>query len=277
MPQAPDVWFRPLLLNTVSGGWCNLLRVRRAGVLSRHRHPMVVTGYVIRGRWHYLEHDWVAETGSFVYEPPGEIHTLVVPDDCAGDDHVLQHQRRDDLRRRATARRSATRTCGPRSRCAGATTRRSGSARATPIGTCASEVIVRLKPDLRRAYCGSGFSPTPIIARMFAGFAAVGIGAALGAWLRWGLSTWLNPRVPSFPLGTLAANLVGGYLVGFAVAFFLARHSLPPEVRLFVVTGFLGGLTTFSTFSAEVVELLMRGDWAAARCSRSRTWPARCC
>ena len=83
VPQAPDVWFRPLLLNTVSGGWCNLLRVRKSGVLSRHRHPMLVVGYVIRGRWRYLEHDWVAETGSFVYEPPGEIHTLVVPDDCA--------------------------------------------------------------------------------------------------------------------------------------------------------------------------------------------------
>jgi quercetin dioxygenase-like cupin family protein len=82
VPQAEGVWFRPLLLNTVSGGWCNLLRVRRAGVLSRHRHPMVVTGYVIRGRWHYLEHDWVAEEGSFVYEPPGEIHTLTVPADC---------------------------------------------------------------------------------------------------------------------------------------------------------------------------------------------------
>jgi len=98
---------------------------------------------------------------------------------------------------------------------------------------------------------------------MVAGFFAVGIGAALGAWLRWGLATWLNPRLPSFPLGTLAANLIGGYLIGFAVAFFLARHSLPPEARLFVVTGFLGGLTTFSTFSAEVVELLMRGDWPA--------------
>jgi fluoride exporter len=98
---------------------------------------------------------------------------------------------------------------------------------------------------------------------MVAGFAAVGIGAALGAWLRWGLSTWLNPRMPHFPLGTLAANLIGGYLVGFAVAFFLARHSLAPEMRLFVVTGFLGGLTTFSTFSAEVVELLMLGDWAS--------------
>ncbi|HEY5862543.1 MAG TPA: 2,4'-dihydroxyacetophenone dioxygenase family protein [Casimicrobiaceae bacterium] len=81
--QAPDVWFRPLLLNTVTGGWCNLLRVRRAGILSRHRHPMAVVGYVIKGRWKYLEHPWTAEAGSFVYEPPGEIHTLTVPDDCA--------------------------------------------------------------------------------------------------------------------------------------------------------------------------------------------------
>ena len=82
VPQATDVWFRPLLMNTVSGGWCNLLRVRRSGVLSRHRHPMVVVGYVIKGKWRYLEHDWVADEGSFVYEPPGEVHTLVVPDDC---------------------------------------------------------------------------------------------------------------------------------------------------------------------------------------------------
>lgn len=94
-------------------------------------------------------------------------------------------------------------------------------------------------------------------------FAAVGIGAALGAWLRWGLATWLNARVPAFPLGTLAANLLGGYLVGFAVAFFLARPDLPPEWRLLVITGFLGALTTFSTFSAEVVELLARGDYSA--------------
>jgi 2,4'-dihydroxyacetophenone dioxygenase len=82
VPQAKGVWFRPLLLNTVSGGWCNLLRVRRAGVLSRHRHPMLVVGYVIRGRWKYVEHDWTAEEGSFVFEPPGEVHTLTVPDDC---------------------------------------------------------------------------------------------------------------------------------------------------------------------------------------------------
>jgi len=94
-------------------------------------------------------------------------------------------------------------------------------------------------------------------------FAAVGAGAAIGAWLRWGLSTWLNPRVPEFPLGTLAANLIGGYLVGIAVGYFLLRTDLPPHWRLFVVTGFLGGLTTFSTFSAEVTELLSRGDFGA--------------
>jgi quercetin dioxygenase-like cupin family protein len=82
VPQAPDVWFRPLMFNTVTGGWCNLLRVRKSGVLSRHRHPMVVVGYVIKGRWFYREHDWVANAGDFVYEPPGEIHTLEVPADC---------------------------------------------------------------------------------------------------------------------------------------------------------------------------------------------------
>lgn len=89
VPQADGVWFRPLLLNTVTGSWCNLLRVRRSGVLSRHIHPSWVTGYVIRGAWRYLEHDWVATTGSFVYEPPGEIHTLVV-DDTAGGSEVTE-------------------------------------------------------------------------------------------------------------------------------------------------------------------------------------------
>jgi 2,4'-dihydroxyacetophenone dioxygenase len=81
VPQMPNVWFRPLCLNTVQGYWVNLLRVRKSGVLSRHRHPAPVHGYVIRGRWHYLEHDWKAEQGSYVFEPPGETHTLVVPDD----------------------------------------------------------------------------------------------------------------------------------------------------------------------------------------------------
>ena len=95
-------------------------------------------------------------------------------------------------------------------------------------------------------------------------FGAVAVGAVLGAWMRWGLSTWLNPRIASLPLGTLASNLVGGYLVGVAVAFFAAQNSLPPEWRLFCITGFLGGLTTFSTFSAESVELLLSGRYAAA-------------
>jgi quercetin dioxygenase-like cupin family protein len=84
VPQAKDVWFRPLLLNTVTGSWCNLLRVRKSGVLSRHIHPSWVTGLVLKGAWRYLEHDWVAREGAFVYEPPGEIHTLVV-DEIAGD------------------------------------------------------------------------------------------------------------------------------------------------------------------------------------------------
>lgn len=81
VPQAENVWFRPLCLNRSQGYWVNLLRVRRAGVLSRHRHPQAVHGFVLRGRWHYLEHDWTAEEGSYVYEAPGETHTLVVPDD----------------------------------------------------------------------------------------------------------------------------------------------------------------------------------------------------
>ncbi len=88
VPQAPNVWFRPLLFNTVTGSWCNLLRVRKSGVLSRHIHPSWVTGYVIRGAWRYLEHDWVATEGSFVYEPPGEIHTLVV-DEVAGTPEMI--------------------------------------------------------------------------------------------------------------------------------------------------------------------------------------------
>lgn len=93
---------------------------------------------------------------------------------------------------------------------------------------------------------------------------AIGIGAALGAWLRWWLGLRLNPLVSQLPMGTLAANLLGGYLVGVAVAFFAFRPDLPPEVRLFVVTGFLGGLTTFSSFSAEVVHLIDTARYAWA-------------
>lgn len=80
VPQAENVWFRPLILNTVNGEWVNLLRVRKTGMLSRHRHPAPVHGYVIKGAWRYLEHDWVAREGTYVFEPPGEVHTLVVED-----------------------------------------------------------------------------------------------------------------------------------------------------------------------------------------------------
>ena|SRR6266850_672550 len=98
------------------------------------------------------------------------------------------------------------------------------------------------------------------------GVAAVGIGAALGAWLRWWLGVAMNAMVPALPMGTLAANLIGGYLVGIAVAVFEQYGGLAPELRLFVITGFLGGLTTYSTFSAESVSLLTGGryGWALA-------------
>lgn len=90
---------------------------------------------------------------------------------------------------------------------------------------------------------------------------AVGGGAAVGAWLRWGLGTVLNPVFPTLPLGTLAANLVGGLMMGVAMEL-VTRHSLlAPEMRLLVTTGFLGGLTTFSTFSAEITTLLLRREW----------------
>lgn len=95
---------------------------------------------------------------------------------------------------------------------------------------------------------------------------AICVGASLGALLRWLLSSRLNSMLPSLPPGTLVANLVGGYLIGVAVAFFASHPSLSPQWRLLVVTGFLGGLTTFSTFSAEVVTNLMeaRLSWAFA-------------
>jgi 2,4'-dihydroxyacetophenone dioxygenase len=81
VPQADGVWFRPLILHVSQGYYLNLLRVRQAGVLSRHRHSGPVHAFTLRGRWRYLEHDWVATAGDYAFEPPGETHTLVVPDD----------------------------------------------------------------------------------------------------------------------------------------------------------------------------------------------------
>ena len=91
-------------------------------------------------------------------------------------------------------------------------------------------------------------------------FMAVGAGAALGAWLRWLLGLLLNPLLFALPLGTLAANLIGGYLIGVAVGLFHINTHFPLAWKLFAITGFLGGLTTFSTFSAEVVERLLAGQ-----------------
>ncbi|KAE8394469.1 RmlC-like cupin domain-containing protein [Aspergillus alliaceus] len=81
VPQAPNVWFRPLVLSVSQGYFVNLLRVQQSGILSRHRHSGPVHATTLRGMWHYLEHDWWATEGSHAYEPPGDIHTLEVPDD----------------------------------------------------------------------------------------------------------------------------------------------------------------------------------------------------
>ena len=101
---------------------------------------------------------------------------------------------------------------------------------------------------------------------MWKSIVAISVGASAGALLRWWLSDRLNAVFPLLPPGTLAANLIGGYVIGVAVTFFASFPALPPEWRLLVITGFCGGLTTFSTFSAEVVSLLQRGQalWALA-------------
>lgn len=99
---------------------------------------------------------------------------------------------------------------------------------------------------------------------MLKSIVAISVGASLGALLRWWFGLTLNSYFPTIPPGTLASNLVGGYIVGLAIAFFASFSALAPEWRLFVITGFCGGLTTFSTFSAELVTLLQqgRGLWA---------------
>lgn len=99
---------------------------------------------------------------------------------------------------------------------------------------------------------------------MWKSILAVALGAALGALLRWVLGLKLNTLLPSMPPGTVVANLVGGYIIGAAIAFFANNPGIAPEWRLLIITGFCGGLTTFSTFSAEVVVLLQQGRlvWA---------------
>ena len=99
---------------------------------------------------------------------------------------------------------------------------------------------------------------------MLQSIVAISVGASFGALLRWFFGMQLNSLFPTIPPGTLAANLIGGYLIGVAVAFFGNNPALAPEWRLFIITGFLGGLTTFSTFSAEVVSLLQQGRLAWA-------------
>lgn len=93
---------------------------------------------------------------------------------------------------------------------------------------------------------------------------AIAFGAGCGAVLRWGLGLKLNALFPAIPLGTLAANLLGGYIVGLAVAYFAQMPGLSPEWRLLIITGFCGGLTTFSTFSVEIVTLLQQGRMLVA-------------
>ena len=78
VPNGPGRWSRPLCLNVSQGYWVHITKVTKAGVVSRHRHPAPVHGFVIEGKWRYLERDWVATAGSYLYEPPGDVHTLVV-------------------------------------------------------------------------------------------------------------------------------------------------------------------------------------------------------
>ena len=108
---------------------------------------------------------------------------------------------------------------------------------------------------------------------------AVGCGAAIGAWLRWLLGIALNSVHATLPYGTLVANLSGGFMIGIAVAFFERHSGLPEAWRLFAVTGFLGGLTTFSTFSAESMLLLQRGQygWALAHIGLHLMGSIACC
>lgn len=98
-------------------------------------------------------------------------------------------------------------------------------------------------------------------------FLLIAIGGATGALIRWGLGLLLNPSFPTLPIGTLVANLTGGYLIGGMVGLIQVFPTLPEAVRLSIITGFLGGLTTFSTFSAETVHLILERNYLFASVS----------
>lgn len=101
---------------------------------------------------------------------------------------------------------------------------------------------------------------------MWKSVVVISLGASSGALLRWWFGTQLNALLPSIPLGTLAANLLGGYVIGAAVAIFASSSAIAPEWRLLIMTGFCGGLTTFSTFSVELATLVKQGEalWSCA-------------
>jgi CrcB protein len=131
------------------------------------------------------------------------------------------------------------------------------------IATSPARGILRVQPQ------SSGFDRHLGDAMNLVSVFSVGIGAFAGAVLRWLFGIWFNPLLPTLPLGTLAANLLGGFVIGAALGVFAQFQSLSPELRLFVTTGFCGGLTTFSTFSAETVTLFLRQQyvWAIATVS----------
>ena len=170
MPQAENVWFRPLCLNRSQGYWMNLLKVRKAGVLIRHRHPQAVHGFVLKGRWRYLEHDWEAVAGAYVFEPPGETHTLVVPDDV---EEMITYFQVNGIMYYVDpwGNRTATRTSSPRSRCAARISPRSGSAKNLSISSSA-EIAVDLAGRLFQGravlVCGGSSGIGAAIAAAFA-------------------------------------------------------------------------------------------------------------
>ena len=128
MPFSEHVASRPLQFNVTLGQYTHVLRVTKAGVIARHRHSGGVHAWVFKGRWHYLEHDWVAEEGSYIFEPPGETHTLVVPEGCT--EMVTLFQVNGSLIYvDPQGVGTATTMCSPASRGHGRTTPRSDSAK----------------------------------------------------------------------------------------------------------------------------------------------------